>query len=332
MRIIQRIALFGLACLMAGCSIHPLPEDVTGVPTTEIVRKIRCEARDAVVAELLDYLHDHGYPDFTEDQLLSIKLRKWREPVKSMLPYFEDGGLVLAFTLEMAETDGVSANADIIKPLTHGVFTLTPSAGDTVIRDNLRAFTTVDNFLELITLEYDQKRYCDFTAPGPNFQYPMVGQIGLREVVHTFLSLALYNGLGKNQTDPTVQTALSRGTPAMADTLKFTTTIMAGLMGKVAFSTVGTRFQDMDATINPSVMRVDTHSVIVGLGLPVLAPVSIRGAMMPMARTALFSTQFTPALTITNPPVTTGEANAKAAVDQQILRFELGRVVPFIGP
>ena len=30
---------------VAGCAIHPLPENVTGVSTDKIVRKIRCEAR-----------------------------------------------------------------------------------------------------------------------------------------------------------------------------------------------------------------------------------------------------------------------------------------------
>jgi hypothetical protein len=39
--------LVGMAFAAAGCAIHPLPEDVTGVPTYVIAKKIRCEARTA---------------------------------------------------------------------------------------------------------------------------------------------------------------------------------------------------------------------------------------------------------------------------------------------
>lgn len=331
MSAVQRIALLALSCALGACSIHPLPENVTGVRTLDIVRKIRCEARDAIVYEALEYLHNNGYPNFTEQDLLSIKRFKWREPVKSVLPYFEDAGIVLAFTLDMAETDGIVASADIIKPLTHGTFTLSPSAGDTVKRENMRVFTVVDNFLELIALAYDDKKYCDFTPSSPNFQYPMVGEIGLHEIVRTFLYLALFNGLGAKGTNPFEEAALSRGPPAMADTLTFTTTITAGLPAKVSFSTVGLRFQDMDANITPSVMRVDTHSVIVGLGLPLLPPPPNQHAMLPMGRSPLLSTLLTPALTITSPTITSGEETAKAAVDQQILRFQIGKL-PLVGP
>src|ERR1700681_1495348 len=43
---------------LAGCAIHPLPEDVTGVDTYHIVRQIRCETREALKKELLLYLYN----------------------------------------------------------------------------------------------------------------------------------------------------------------------------------------------------------------------------------------------------------------------------------
>jgi hypothetical protein len=56
-------SLFAAAiCLVvsaSGCAIHPLPEDVTGVSTYHIVRRIRCEARQAVIDTLVGWLiHD----------------------------------------------------------------------------------------------------------------------------------------------------------------------------------------------------------------------------------------------------------------------------------
>ena len=40
---------FSCGFISSGCAIHPLPENVTGVSTTHIVHRIRCEARDAVL-------------------------------------------------------------------------------------------------------------------------------------------------------------------------------------------------------------------------------------------------------------------------------------------
>jgi hypothetical protein len=42
------LATAAALALLAGCAIHPLPEDVTGVNTYHIVRQIRCETRAAL--------------------------------------------------------------------------------------------------------------------------------------------------------------------------------------------------------------------------------------------------------------------------------------------
>src|SRR5258708_16448855 len=54
-----------VALLLSAGSIHPLPEDVTGVNTYHIVRQIRCETRAAVIAIILRVLRretDGGNP------------------------------------------------------------------------------------------------------------------------------------------------------------------------------------------------------------------------------------------------------------------------------
>src|SRR5207249_2348270 len=51
-----RASGFVLALIAAGCAIHPLPENVTGVPTYTIVRQIRCETRQAVIDSALGWL------------------------------------------------------------------------------------------------------------------------------------------------------------------------------------------------------------------------------------------------------------------------------------
>jgi hypothetical protein len=46
----RSLLAIGISVILGGCAIHPLPENVTGVKTTRIVDRIRCEARDAVLA------------------------------------------------------------------------------------------------------------------------------------------------------------------------------------------------------------------------------------------------------------------------------------------
>src|SRR4051794_5326639 len=44
------------AAALAACAIHPVQENVTGVPTKAIVDRIRCEARLAVLDKAIDVL------------------------------------------------------------------------------------------------------------------------------------------------------------------------------------------------------------------------------------------------------------------------------------
>src|ERR1700755_1171841 len=60
MRKVLSTAVVCLSLIAAGCAIHPLPEDVTGVPTYYIVRQIRCETRSAVIDTALNGLINYG--------------------------------------------------------------------------------------------------------------------------------------------------------------------------------------------------------------------------------------------------------------------------------
>jgi hypothetical protein len=51
-----RAAAVALSLTATGCAIHPLPEDVTGVDTYHIVRRIRCEARDTLRTIVTEWL------------------------------------------------------------------------------------------------------------------------------------------------------------------------------------------------------------------------------------------------------------------------------------
>jgi hypothetical protein len=337
---LQKAGVIILACGLAGCAIHPIPDNVTGVKTATIVHKIRCEARDAIISARVAYVHNL-YPDVDDLETLRKRLAQLKPPNKILynLSYFGTTGIVYSFTLDGTETESASFTADVIRPLTHGLATLTPSAGNSLMRENIRTFTISDSFDTLLDPKNDN--YCNAIGPSyPNYEYPIAGRVGVDEMVTTFIELTLRDALSPKQD----AAGAPPNTPppiAMVDTLNFTTSLSAGLGGKVTFTPVGKKWQLMDASLPLSAMRVDKHQVIIGLAL---AKPYIPFGTSPFARTAMLARWSSwasvagaagnnPQLIMANPvqPSESGEAIALQAVNNQILRFELPKplvVVP----
>jgi hypothetical protein len=323
------IALVATGFALGACAIRPLPEHVTGVNTATIVKKTRCEARAAIVASRVDWLHDHGHPQvINEDTLIEYEPTFDQKTIK-FLTYFDGTGIVYNFTLDGTESNGASFTADVVRPLMHTTTTLTPSAGDTLMREDIRSFTISDSFGELLGRK--MRGECDkLGVPGPNYQYPIVGRIGVEEIVTTFIELT-FNGLGVTQdltkNPPKIGDTPSSSSPiAMVDTINFTTTITAGLTAKVVFSPPGMDWRLADATLPLTASRTDKHQLIIGLALP--GPPSSVVATQVVgpggAVRSMFLTANTPRLiTARQPTANTGEAVALDAVNAQILRFEV---------
>jgi hypothetical protein len=332
---ICELLLLGLA--LCACSVHPLPQDVTGVKTTTIVRQNRCEARAAIIEAQSQYLTKNKYPVHNVEELRRAKADKHLDPVVAHnLAYFDTTGIVYSYSLDGTETNGLTLSGDIIEPLTHpGLVTISPSAGNMLIRDNIRTFTISDNFATLIGPKNDD--YCDFPQPRVNLEYPVVGRIGIDEMVRTFIELVTKDDLAGEQDASKglkLNVSVSSDAPiAMVDSISFTTTISAGATPKIMFSQVGRGWQLMDASLASSNSRVDKHQVFVGLALATLetqppadgaGAVAAKGAKFTPFTASLGS--LTPALI--SPPLAvqgSGEANAMTAVNQQIVRYQLAR-------
>jgi hypothetical protein len=250
--------------------------------------------------------------------------------IKYNLDYFSSTGIVYSFALDGTETDSASFTADLIKPLTHGMATFTPTAGNALMRENNRTFTISDYFGGLIDVNND--KYCEgFESTYANIEYPITGRIGVDEMVVTFIELTLFDALSPKQDVTAPKPAGAAAPIAMVDTLNFTTTVNAGLTSKVMFNPIGKNLQIMDAMLPLSAMRVDRHQVIIGLALagPYTPPgTTTLARIQAVGRwnswSAPFQTSNNPHLIISNPPnATTGEAVALEAVNNQILRFEV---------
>jgi hypothetical protein len=320
-----------LACGLGACAIHPLPEDVTGIKTPQIVHRVRCEASEAVHLAKTKIIEEPS-------------ASPWRAQIRQKkLKALESIGIVYSFSLEGQEMNSLgSATATFQKP---GIFSANPSISDTLTRENVRTFTVVDNFTKLLAL----RKYCAPAAPGPNYQYPIAGKIGVAEMIDTFVTMAVYADLDAEQQglkDGSEAPLLGMNSaPTMVDTLSFTTVLSAGVTPTWTLTPVGKALQLTNASINLGATRMDIHQVIIGLALPgsvsspgastgtgdALASAGPRGQATPAApATAAPPAQMNRqrfGMLVTGYAQTRGESVALDAVNNQILRYEVPKSV-----
>lgn len=306
-----------VSCALGACAIHPLPENVTGVKTSQIVHRNRCEAAAAI-------FHIERW------------LRRNHKPIAAQ--ELQNIGVALSYTLDMQEVNSVTAATNFEQLFTRGSFSFNPGGADSLTRDNKRVFTVADNYKTFL-----QMRDCDAEPVGPNYQYPIVGTVGIDETIQTFLTMALHedlNGVIQNPdklpNDPSEYTAAS---PTMAETLTFTTKISAGITPSVSLMPVGKAIQLNTASLDFEWSRQDIHTVIIGLGMPTVPPLeghakrlystisSARG-IAARARTPLLIDATVPADTSPS----SGVGLALEAANNQIVRFETLRQTVIVAP
>jgi hypothetical protein len=277
---IRFFAAVAVALLLSACSIHPLPEDVTGVNTYHIVRQIRCETRAAVIAIILRVLRREADGGDPIAQRLVEKYDAEPEAIGAFNPNLFPGpdyaqyrnlynviytaAIAYNFDLTMNETNNLGTTSDLLGPWSPK-FTALLGADANRSRSNERTFTVTDTFGDLLKINtlVRGQRYCDKQIVQANYIYPIAGRIGVDEMVLTFFDLSLFGDLEAQQAKPG-----AGGPPAMADKLTFTTTIDGSVNpAKVVFNPVGTGLQFADASLSGTLSRMDTHVVTVGLAL-----------------------------------------------------------------
>jgi hypothetical protein len=297
-----------VSCALGACAIHPLPQDVTGVKTSQIVHRNRCEAKAAVDA-IEKWLRKHHKDDAV------TALQKM--------------GIALSYTLDMTEADNLTASTNLEQLVTHGTFSANPGAGDSLTRENKRTFTVADDYKTL-----GQMRNCTALPVGQNYQYPIVGTIGIDETIQTFLTMALHEDLNgviqdsKLPSDPSEYTAAS---PTMVETLTFTTKITAGVTPQIMLTPVlrSTQLKLNTASLAFAWSREDMHEVIVGLGMPTVLAPERNGKLVAYSLSSTIGTAArarTPLLIDAAVPAgagpSTGIGLALEAANSQIIRFQ----------
>ena len=309
-----RPAPIGLSLIVAACAIHPLPEDVTGIPTNEIVQKIRCEARSAV-----------------RDNLNNARRQN-----------LSDVAIAYNFSFDMTEINNLDPVANLSKTMHRGMFTANASGNFDRTRENIRTFTITDSFVELLTKVKDED--CRGLAEGKNYLYPITGDIGIYEMIDTFIKLTHENlaaPSGGSGPGP------SGDAPTLGDKITFTTKFQGSITPKVTLTPVGNALQIADASLGITSTRTDAHQVIVSLAKCPSVPSKPRGAAVTESyraavakRSALVSTLQKKVGTFISAGTALSTSGTNACskllalnnIENMILRFEIlkggGAVIP----
>jgi hypothetical protein len=259
-----RIMLLSCSALvMAGCAIHPLPDDVTRLATRQIVHHIRCEARTAIKQAIIDYLRKAELTEFMDrlatNQLpldeLDRHLHELPAKVQANIVKYERAAITYDFNFNITEQNTVAAEVDFINLVSHGTFTMPAKGTSDLQRQTTRIFRVNDTFGELINFAPNR---CTEDGSPENFIYPVSGKIGLGEMVETFVDLNEFQRLtGAKDTVPTI-----------ADTFNFQTTISGSVTPQVTLSPLNHLFNVSSASLGVSALRKDIHTVIVAISLP----------------------------------------------------------------
>jgi hypothetical protein len=299
MRAVPLFMFAGLAPILLGCSAVPIQDDVTRKETFQIVQQIRCEARRAV-----------------------------DNPLGRSLP---TAAIAYEFTFNITEGNTASASATGGVPFLSGSsFSLMGSAGINDTRETTRNFTTVDTFSDLLKI-----KNCSRDKPATDFIYPISGDIGMAEVVRTFIALSRIDDASATFADPgaTTPAMAPAGTTAgtdvftFADTLMFTTTLMAGLNPTLTLNPISRQqFRISTATATLAAGRTDVHTVVVALAV-VPTPATANAARPRLGSSINFanavgSTNSSSVLT-----ATALKLNAKDARDRALVELDRQRIL-----
>ncbi len=280
------------AGLISSCATVPVVEEVASFTAADIVRKVRCEARDSIEDKVAFYFRDNVvgdpyaeamYGPLLHDQvsLRSLDLRRLQSGTRGYIDYFMGAGIAYDFTLNIVvEND---AELGLLDAITGGQVTLGAKAGLNRSRSHQQTFYLSETFHSLAVETEDD--YCDpkevdrpgYFSEAPNPIYPIVGRIGIKKPLDEFVDLALFSPLEGKE-----------GAPAtLASALEFKTKVYGDLTPKIEVlpSVTG-------ASLGLKNSRTDTHKVVLAFSVP-----------------------------------SSGRAGAAAAVDEYRKRFEENRIV-----
>jgi hypothetical protein len=235
--------MIALAVVLAGCSLHPLPEtsplNFPRASTFDIVQKVRCEAKAG-----LDRFKD----------------RRNQEQITQIINATSIG---YDFKFVMSEHNDLNAGGlDFVgKPnnkSSKGSRTLGFTGSARRGRDNTRTFRIIEELADVDKLE------CSPATLRANLAYPISGSLRVDDVVYTYIALERMSNLdelvGRNDSDIAEE---NKRAGVFSEHLEYQTNLELGATPTLKISAVAGRFRLTNATVTGHVSRNDTHDVII---------------------------------------------------------------------
>ena len=258
--------------ILLGCSMHPLPEDVSRKNTYDIVKKIRCEVAEGLYA--------YAATD----------------------PVVANTFIGYDFDFDITETNNLGTNGSrgtltleqkLLSP--SGTFKLDVRPFAESSRQTQRTFRIIERLKDLKKLNGQQ---CSPTQA--NWAYPITGTIGINEVVDTYIGLEKLTDFAKESggtttlpTPPPAPPATPPATPkdatiVFSDVLTYTTHFGLGITPDLTLNSAVGTLKLTKASIGADANRKDKHKVTVALARDLTVQVDERGRRI--ARTARVNT------------------------------------------
>ena len=225
----RKHCILALGTLLSGCSVHPLPDQVTRVPTLDIVTQIRCEAKDAVMRHARAHTYD-------------------------------DGAIGYIFEFSILEHNSAGFDASFKNLYANGSFDLTLAGTSADLkRQATRRFTIVDSFKDL------KSARCDHALRRERFKYPIAGALGLDEVIGTFMGIDRLPDVRFDN----LETKVSGQAATFSDELIYTTTLDSGsLSPSITLNPIPGVFSPTSIAAKIKSDRMDAHKITIALALP----------------------------------------------------------------
>jgi hypothetical protein len=253
--------------VLAGCSTHPIPDDVSRYSTEDIVRNVRCEAKEAVRERIQLHLLEVGLTGMDPERVLADKrnfetIKRTDPKLAAKFHAYGMSTISYKFSFKITEDNNMNnGNLKFVSPFTGGEFSLVLGGSLEKQRYGDRAFKTLETFGELVNLDCR-----NWSRPGRNIAYPLTGSIGVGRIINTFIDLSELGGVGG-------------GKEMFTDTITFTTFVSGKVTPTLELTPVGHRFQLAKASAEFENKRNDVHEVIVSLAFPDLKEVEAMGAL-----------------------------------------------------
>lgn len=261
------LPFFALAVTFGGCSMHPMPDDVTEpIRTEDIIRHARCEIRREVLNQLRQLLTlptDDALIQGVESlnkRLSDVNKKIAAQPgittASKSLTESEQKLLLLAdvaiaydFDFNITEQNSKEGAVAFKIPFTSpAAFDLSGGASLRLTRQGQRQFKAGEKWGSLLT-----KKVCDdLETRSRNALYPISGSMGLDKLIASFVNISRQGG----------------AKDSFVETLIFTTEISGGVNAGLKLNAVPHDFRLVSAGGSLAGGRKDIHKMVVSLVFP----------------------------------------------------------------